>query len=119
MFRCQAVTFAGRRHLHVLDQSGNIMNQHAGGAVPFHNVVGVPLSALQRGLAIIEPELALGFLRTVTPKTGGFKDRLDVAVVVHWPARRRGELADVDVGGDKVEGRSGKDKSQGDVKRKT
>jgi hypothetical protein len=64
--------------LHVLHQTGNVVNERTFCTVAGQNIDTV-VAAFEGARAIVETEPAFRFGRAVTAETGGFQDGLDVA----------------------------------------
>ena len=99
LLRPQRLSFASRRHLHVLDKAGDIENQFAMAAVAGNNIVVIVLTPSQRGLAIIQSEPAFWPFRTVTTEAQVFKNRFDITIIFHRPGGRRRQFAQVHIDG--------------------
>ena len=98
LFRRQRLTLARGRHLHVLHQPRDVVDQFAFRAVAGNDVVLVVLAPFERRLAIVEPEMRLGFFRSVATETTLLEEGFHVAVELHLRRRGCGQLADIRFG---------------------
>src|SRR5208282_4858253 len=78
----ELVSLSGRRHLHIFDQPGDIMDERTAGAASWQDI-GAVFAAFERIRTIVEPEAALRSLRPVAPEAEGFQDGLDVQGEIH------------------------------------
>src|ERR1051326_4211367 len=74
------------------------MDQSTFCAVARHNIGGLIVSSLQCQGSVIEPELAFGFFRAVTAKTGQLEDRLNILVEVDLFLGGWRKLAQINLG---------------------
>src|SRR6266540_3502873 len=88
----ERLSFAGRWHFHVLDQTRHVMDQWAFRAVARHNVNAVRAS-FESGVPRRQAEFAFGLFRAVTFKTNRLENRFDIALEIDRDRSRRGQLA--------------------------
>jgi hypothetical protein len=98
LIETERLTFAGRRHFGIFDQPADEVDKFTFFALTGKDDEAV-FAALERMLAGVEEELALGFLGAVTGQTGGLEDWLNVCGEINGPVSGRRQFRKADVSG--------------------